>query len=147
LNVGFVVSHVSHGSPGSFVRVHEIAKHLTALGVKATILTPFVEDLANISDVEMELIPSAASEIGLSTIGYKIARKMASSRLTARVFLSERSISRIATNISSGLSQILESRKFDILHAVQPVAALACIPLVRKSNIRLIKDLHNIWPE
>lgn len=147
MNIGFVVTHISHGSPGSFVRIHEISKHLSKLGLKATILTPFAEDINNITDVDVRLIPNTMSKLGLSSLGYNIARRMARSTVASSFFLSDLSINRMVENLRSGLRSIVREKQFDILHAVQPIAGLACAQIAREFNLPLATDLHNIWPE
>ncbi|AIC16431.1 glycosyltransferase family 4 protein [Nitrososphaera viennensis] len=147
MKIAFVVTHLSYGSPGSFVRVQEIARHLDKLGVATTILTPFEEDLVNVSDVKVEFIPSSMSKIGLMSTAYKLIRKTAYSRLTSGLFLSEGSFTRMASIIEGGMQKILQKQEFDILHAVQPIAALACSALANKYDIPLVSDIHNDWPE
>lgn len=147
MNVGFIITHISHGSPGSFERIHELSRHLMNLGVNSTILTPFAEDKNNVTDVGMQLIGSTTAKLGLSSMIYKIARKMASSSLTSSLFLSNTSIMRMVNNIRHGLYSGLKQRRFDILHAVQPIAGLACAPIAKEFNIPFATDLHNIWPE
>jgi len=147
MHIGFVVSHLSHGSPGSFERTRMMCKHLDKLGIRSTILTPFEEDVHNIHDIDMELIPNALSGTGLSTLGYGALRKFSSYKLLSKIFLSDLSLKRMVKSISVGLSQIMRTKKFDIINAVQPIAGLACIPVVKENDIPLVTDIHNIWPE
>lgn len=147
MNVGFVVTHLSHGSPGSFVRVQEMAQYLSRLDFPSTILTPFKEDVINITSTETCLIPNAMAKFGTSSISYKVAKRLSASPLTSLFFLSEGSISRMTRLIAKGMEEILRRRTFDVLHAIQPIASLACAPLARMLKIPIVTDLHNIWPE
>lgn len=147
MNIGFVVSHLSHGSPGSFERTRLMCRHLNGLGVTTTLLTPYQEDVYRITDVDMQLIPNTMASIGLSSFGYMLIRKFASHRTTSKLFLSDKSILRMVNNIRSGIHKILKEKRFDVLNAVQPIAGLACARIAKEFNIPLITDLHNIWPE
>jgi glycosyltransferase involved in cell wall biosynthesis len=147
MNIGFIITHISHGSPGSFERIHELSRHLMNLGINSTIITPFVEDKNNVKDVDMQPIGSTTAKVGLLPIAYKIARKMASSSLTSGLFLSNMSITTMVNIIRHGLYSLLKQRRFDILHAVQPIAGLACGPIAKEFKIPFATDLHNIWPE
>jgi len=147
MKIAFILTQTSSGSAGSFVKTHQICKHLESFNFNPTILCPFDEDLNKISDVKIELIPTFASKLGLSTFSYKIARKMASRNLTSGFFLSERSIQKMISTIEKGLEKIFSEKKFDIIYAVQPIAALASASIAQKQNIPLITELNNIWPE
>ena len=147
MEIAFILTQTSSGSAGSFVKTHQICKHLKNFDFNPTILCPFDEDLDKIDDVDIELIPTLASKLGLSNFSYKIARKMASNNLTSGFFLSERSIGKMISTIEKGLDQIFSKKKFDIIYAVQPIASLAAAPFADKKNIPLITELNNIWPE
>lgn len=147
MEIAFILTQTSSGSAGSFVKTHQICKHLKNFNFKPTILCPFDEDLDKIKDVDIELIPTLASKLGLSNLSYKIARKMASNNFTSSLFLSERSIEKMISAIEKGLNEILSKKKFDIIYAVQPIASLASAPFAHKKNIPLITELNNIWPE
>lgn len=147
MEIAFILTQTSSGSAGSFVKTHQICKHLKIFNFNPTILCPFNEDLDKIKDVNMELIPTLASKLGLSNFSYKIARKMASNNVTSGLFLSERSIKQMISTIEKGLNEILSKKKFDIIYAVQPIASLASATFAHKKNIPLITELNNIWPE
>lgn len=147
MNIGFIVTHISHGSPGSFERIHELSKNLLNLGINSVIITPFSEDKNNVKDVDIQLIDSTTAKVGLLPTAYKIARKMASSSLTSGLFLSNMSTMIMVNNIRKSVYSLLKQRRFDILHAVQPIAGLACGPIAKEFNIPFATDLHNIWPE
>jgi glycosyltransferase involved in cell wall biosynthesis len=147
MNIGFIVSHLSYGSPGSFERSHLICMHLNRLGVKTTVLTPYEEDVRRITDIDMQLIPNAMAMMGLSSFGYNLIRKFSSHQPTSRVLLSNRFLMKMINNIRSGIYKVLKDKRFDILNAVQPIAALACGRIAKEFNIPLVTDLHNIWPE
>lgn len=146
LKICFILTHTSRGSAGSFVRIHQICKHLTDKNVQVTIFTPFSEDLGD-KQVDIRLLPNKMSRGGFSSLAYKIARKMASSSLTSKLFLSEASISRMVDSLKNGIRHIQDENKFDVIHAVQPIAGLAAAKVAREYDIPLVVDLHNIWPE
>lgn len=145
MKVCFILTHTSRGSAGSFARVYQICKHLVDMNIEATIFTPFPEDVND--KVNIKLLPSKIARSGFSSIAYKIARKMASSNLTSKLFLSESSISKMADSLKEGMQYILTENKFDVIHAVQPVAGLAAMEVAKEHGIPLAIDLHNIWPE
>lgn len=147
MKVAFILTQTSTGSAGSFVKTHQICKHLKNYDIATTILCPFNDDIKIIKDVEIELIPTFVSRLGLSSLSYKVARKMASSTFTSGIFLSETSIKQMIKIIKSGLEKILIKKKFDVIYAIQPIAALAAAPLAREKNIPLVTELNNIWPE
>ena len=147
LRIAFIMTHLSHGSPGSFVRVQEIAKSLSEIGIDSTILTPYNEDVKNIHEPKLELIPNLMAKLGMSSFAYKTAKKLSSTKITSKLFLSDKSISRMISLTRNGMRKVLRNKKFDILHAVQPISALACAPLAREFGIPMVTDLHNIWSE
>lgn len=146
MKVAFVFTHVSHGSPGSFERVRHLCTHLNTQGIECTILTPYEEDKAGISDVPVQVIPSIINSMNLSSLSYSVFRKLSSSRLGSKIFLSEIALRQMTKNLAKGISKSIMKNKFDIIHAVQPVAAVACT-LIDRSNISMVTDLHNIWSE
>jgi hypothetical protein len=111
LNIGFIVTYLSHGSPGSFHRIYEICKHLSNNNkLECSILSPFSEDVNNIKDIDMCLIPSIMSKIHFSSIAYKIASRIASSRLSTNFFLTEPSTTQIVDIVRKGLYQVLKKK-------------------------------------
>ena len=147
MEIAFILTQTSSGSAGSFVKTHQICKNLKIFNFNPTILCPFDEDLDKIKDVNIELIPTLVSKLGLSNLSYKIARKMASNNLTSGLFLSERSIEKMISTLEKGLNEILNKKKFDMIYAVQPIASLASVTFAHEKNIPLITELNNIWPE
>ena len=147
MKIGFVVTHPSRGSAGTFERMHEILKHLNKENFETTLITPFSKDVDYVTDIDMQLIPNTLSKMGISSLAYKILRRISSSSISSGLFLSQISIDKMVNSIKPGLEKILTEKKFDILHAVQPIAGLACGPLAKKFNIPLIIEMNNIWPE
>jgi len=147
MKIGLVITHTHRGSPSAFARTCEIFKHTKNDDIKPIILTPFPEDVNNTTDVDIQLIPTTISKIGLSSFTYKLTRMLISSSKTSQIMLSRSSIGKMVNSISSGLRKVLEVEKFDILHAVQPIAALACIPIAKEFNIPLVTELCSSWPE
>ncbi len=147
MNIAFVLTHPSKGSAGTFERMYEIASHLKSNKITPTILTPIQEDVERISDIEMQLIPSSFSKFKISTITYNFTRKFSTSKLTSGLFFSSKSIDKMVSTIEKGLRKNLNEKKYDILHAVQPIAGLACVTLSKEFNIPLVSEFNNIWPE
>ena len=56
MNIDFVITHLSHGSPGSFYRPYELLKELISQGNNGRLLTPFTQDMNSINDVPINLI-------------------------------------------------------------------------------------------
>jgi glycosyltransferase involved in cell wall biosynthesis len=124
-----------------------MCKALIESGINVIILTPFEDDKNVIHDVDMAVLPSTFSRLHLTTLMYKVARRLSSSSLTSRIFLSQSSVRQMANRISRSLRGVLEKKRFDIIHAVQQPTALGCAPLARKYNIPLVADIHNVWSE
>lgn len=141
------MTHPTKGSSGTFERMHEIAKHLKSETIEPVILTPFQEDIENVKDIEMRWIPNSISSFGISTFVYKFIRKIYSSRYGFKLFISDSSMNRLTSNLENGLTKIFEKEKFDIIHAVQPIAAFGSTRLSKKLNIPLVVELNNSWPD
>jgi glycosyltransferase involved in cell wall biosynthesis len=129
------------------VRIQEISSHLNKQNISSTILTPFKEDISNVRELNLQLIPSPLASAGLMSATYKLLRKVANSTMTSGLFLSESSFKRMANVIERGLSKILRANDFDVLHAIQPIASIACAKLAEEYRMNLVSDLHNDWPE
>jgi glycosyltransferase involved in cell wall biosynthesis len=144
-----VVTHPSYGSPASFVRIQGIAKALASLNVHSSILSPFQEEQDIVSDVDFMLLPSNAFYSKILSAVYGGTRKLASSPYASFLFYSNVFIETMVKNIQGSLMKFFSNRdnKCDIIHAVQPIAGLACTSVSRKLNVPLIVDLHNCWPE
>ena len=104
------------------VGFQEMSINVPGTKLKAVIFYPTLEQ-------------TTISKIGLSSFTYKLARMLISSSKTSQIMLTRSSIGKMVNSISSGLRKVLEVEKFDILHAVQPIAALACIPIAKEFNI------------
>ena len=147
MKIAIIITHPIKGSSGTFERMHEIAKHLKSETINPIILTPFKEDISNVKDIEMRWIPNSLSTFGISTFVYKLVRKINSSRQGFKLFISDNSMNILTSNLEKGLSKIFEKEKFDIIHAVQPIAALASSNLSKKYNLPLVVELNNSWPD
>lgn len=147
MKIGFVVTFLSHGNPGSIVRIQEIARHLSRSGIETTILSPFTEDVENLSENSVKLIPTPITKTGVSSMAYRLGSKLVSIKKASRLVLSDSYIDRIVSLIRGGLYRVLKDTEFDVLHAVQPYAALACASLSKQFGIPLVTDLHTVWPE
>lgn len=146
MNIGFVVTHVSHGSPGSFYRPYELTKQLLQKNINAKIYTPSEEDVQNIRDVSMIAIPNIGQKLKISNIGYNAMRKFVYSKILSNVLPYDKLLLSLANKIYLGLEKSLDPNT-DILQGEQEVASLASIKLGKKLGIPVTVDIHNIWPE
>jgi len=147
MKIALIIPHTEKGSPACFERTYQIAKHISNDEIQPTILTPFAEDVGIVNDVEMKHIPSTLSKFKLDSIGYRLLRKVMSSKLPSKFVLSERSIFAMANRIRPGLKKLLQKEKYDLIFAVQGHSALICGPLAKELDIPLITELDNGWPE
>ena len=76
MNVNFVITHLTHGSPGSFYRPYELLKELIFQGHNGKLLTPFSQDVKNITDVPIELIPNITKKYIPQNFAYNNLRKI-----------------------------------------------------------------------
>lgn len=144
MKVAFIVTHISRGSPGSFERIRLLCTHLNNKGIECTILTPYEEELT--SGVRIKRIPTLMSKLRISSASYSLVRKLSNSRIGSKILLSEVALDRMIKSLIVDITKTLMKNKFDIIHAVQPIAGLACVNLP-KPITPIVTDLHNIWPE
>jgi len=147
MDICFVVTQPSRGSPGTFERIHSIVKHLRIFRIGARVLTPFPEDITNYPDIRVESIPTSLSRIGMESLAYSIGRMLHSYKPSSNLFLSHKSIMTQIEMITKGIENKITNTNTDIIHTVQPWASLACSRLAQDRGIPLISDLHNIWSE
>ena len=76
MNVTFVLTHLSHQSPGSFYRPYDIAKNLKNLGTDVKILTPFREDVEMYSDVPLTELQNFGTNLKIKNYTYNSVRKI-----------------------------------------------------------------------
>lgn len=146
LNIRFVVTHLSHGSPGSFYRPYELAKQLLYHNIDAKILTPSEEDVKNIKDVPMIMLPNIGQKLKITNIGYHAMRRFVYNKILSNVIPYDKLLILLSNKISSSLEKSLDVHP-DILQGEQEVAALASIKVGKKLRIPVTVDIHNIWPE
>jgi glycosyltransferase involved in cell wall biosynthesis len=146
MNVRFVVTHLSHGSPGSFYRPYEFAKQLISQGINAKIFTPSEEDVKNITDVPMISLPNFGQKLKISNFGYHGIRKFVYSKFLSPIIPYDKLLLSLSNKISNSLEKSLDIHP-DILQGEQEVGALASIKVGKKLGIPVTVDIHNIWPE
>jgi glycosyltransferase involved in cell wall biosynthesis len=146
LKIDFVVTHLSHSSPGSFYRPYEMAKKLQNHGFSSRILTPFESDVSYFSNVQMKKIPSSSDFLKISDVGYQAVRKFLNNKTLLKLFSPVKFIEKAASSLEKNIEKIYSSKP-DIIQAEQDVAALACSKLSKKLGIPYIVDLHNVWGE
>ena len=84
MNIDFIITHLSHGSPGSFYRPYELLKELINQGNNGRFFTPFVQDVNTIDDVHMELIPNITSKYIPQNFVYNNLRKILYSKTISK---------------------------------------------------------------
>jgi glycosyltransferase involved in cell wall biosynthesis len=146
LNVRFVVTHLSHGSPGSFYRPYELAKQLISHNIDAKIFTPSEYDVKNITDVPMICLPNIGQKLKISNIGYNAMRKFVYNKFLSHIIPYDKLLLSLSNKIANSLEKSLDVHP-DILQGEQEVAALASIKVGKKLGIPVTVDIHNIWPE
>lgn len=146
MNIRFIVTHLSHESPGSFYRPYEMAKHLTKHNVTSKILTPSEEDVKNIKDVTMIALPNIGQKLGISNFVYETIRKVIYNKKFGQFIAYDKLLVSLSERIAIGIEKSLDLTP-DILQGEQEVAALASIKIAKKLGISVVVDIHNIWPE
>lgn len=146
MKIDFVVTHLSHTSPGSFYRPYEMAKRLDQNGFSTRILTPFESDVSRFSNVKMLKIPSTSDFLKISDIGYHVVRKFLYNKQLLKLWSPVKFIEKVASSLEKNIEKLYSSYP-DVIQAEQDVAALACTKLSKKFGIPCIIDLHNIWGE
>lgn len=146
MKVNFVVTHLSHGSPGSFYRPYEIVKELSNQGINAKIFTPFEQDVKNFKDIQMKLLPNISSKLFVSNFVYNRLRNIIYNKYISKLVSYDKFLKSSSDRIAKSLDN-LENNSPDIIQAEQEVAALACLKFGKKNNIPVVVDVHNIWPE
>ena len=146
LIVRFVVTHLSHGSPGSFYRPYELAKQLLNQNVDAKIFTPSEEDVKNIIDVPMIMLPNIGQKLKITNFGYHAIRKFVYNKFLSNIIPYDKLLISLSNKISSSLEKSLDVHP-DIIQGEQEVAALASLKVGKKLGIPVTVDIHNIWPE
>lgn len=145
MNVTFVLTHLSHDSPGSFFRPYEIAKALTNFVNDVKILTPFREDVENYTDVSMVELPNISSNFQITNFAYQSMRKILSSRLS-RVTPYDKYLTSSSDKLAQSIEKSLKDTP-DILQGELETASIATIKVGKKLGIPSVVDIHNIWPE
>ena len=146
MDIRFVVTHLSHGSPGSFYRPYEMAKELTKQNVANKILTPFSTDVQKITDANMELLPNLTQKLLISNFVYGNIRKLIYNKTLSKMIQYDKFLVSAANALEKNLEKTLTSKP-DVLQGEQEVAALASIKIGKKYGIKTVADIHNIWPE
>ena len=145
LSVGFVVSHSFYGSPGSILRVRELSKSLTKLGVTCHIFSPFSYEAWGPNIFFHKIFSSL---FGLQDTIYNLTRKMMYDPFLMRhVILKKNILENMINRFSKALLKSLSGKKIDIIQGEQELAANACLRISKKVGIPTVTSLHNIWFE
>ena len=108
MNIRFVVTHLSYGSPASFYRPYEMAKYLTNIGAESKILTPFEEDARNISGVPMIKMQNITQKLGASSFAYNSLRKIIYSKTLSRLISYDKLLNSLAEKTAKNIEKSLD---------------------------------------
>jgi len=145
MRVSFIITHPSHGSPGSFYRPYEMAKNLEFLGIQSKIFTPFEDDVKRIKDVSIEKLDSKDSFLNIGESMYGTFRKIIYNKKLSSFVPYDKLLLSLSNKICNSLETSITNT--DIIQAEQEVASLAAIKIGKKFKIPVVADIHNIWPE
>ena len=146
LSVGFVISHPFHGSPGSVLRVRELSRGLSNLGVKVHIYTPYMPNQNWGKNITFHRLPSTASTLKLNETAYNLTRRVINNRFLIKIVLSQRLLDNQINNLAKSLIETIKE-DIDILQGEQELAAAACVKAGKEIGVPVVSSLHNIWPE
>ena len=146
MNIDFVITHLSHGSPGSFYRPYELLKELIIQGNNGQLLTPFVQDVNTINEVPIQLIPNITKKYVPQNFAYNNLRKILYNKTLSKFLPYDKFLIYSAKKIEDNIRKNLSDSP-DIIQAEQEVAGLACLNLSKEFKIPLVIDFHNIWAE
>jgi len=146
MKVSFIVTHLSHGSPGSFYRPYEMSKQLAKLKIENDIYTPFTEDVKNIHDASMIEIKGFGQKLNMSNFLYGTFRKIIYNNRLSRFTSYDKLIVKLSDQLSSKMEKSIKTLP-DIFQGEQLVGSISAIKLGKKLKIPIVVDIHNIWAE
>lgn len=146
MKIDFLITHLSHGSPGSFYRPYEIVKQLRNHHIDSKILTPFMEDVKNIHDIPIKFLPGINNKFYDSSFAYNKFRKIIYGKHMSKFVSYDKLVVSLSEKITNSLIKN-DNDLPDLIQAEQEVASLACLKAKKKLQIPVISDLHNIWAE
>ncbi|MCD6484226.1 MAG: glycosyltransferase family 4 protein [Candidatus Odinarchaeota archaeon] len=144
MKIAFFMSHPEDESPGSVIRVKELAKGLGRLNHEAHIYSPFPGDRLKDKNVHFHRVKM----FGAQSKTYKIIRGILNRPLLARnlilrPYFLEKTLSTLANNIH----EEIKNEDMDIIQGEQEVIAAALVKIRDKLDVPIVSDLHNLWPE
>ncbi len=146
VTVGLVVTHPFHGSPGSILRVRELSKSLSNMGVNVHIYSYYTSTENWGDKVTFHKLKSLTSTLGLTDISYKITRRALNNHYFINHIMSKKmldnSINSLANNLVDSVKEDL-----DLIQGEQEIAAAACVRARKELGIPVVTSLHNIWVE
>jgi len=147
-SLAIVFPHPLNGSLGSTRRVKEIALSLSReLDVRVNIYTPYERRTITFSDkVAVKPTPSALSALGLTSIGYRLSKKLYYSRLFSKRLLA-RSLGFFKFVSHTGFRDLLSKDGAAAIQAEQDLTLPLALELGKELHIPVIADLHNISAE
>jgi len=109
MKVSFIVTHLSHGSPGSFYRPYEMSKQLAKLKIENDIYTPFTEDVKNIHDASMIEIKGFGQKLNMSNFLYGTFRKIIYNNRLSRFISYDKLIVKLSDQLSNKMKKSIAS--------------------------------------
>jgi len=153
MKVGFLLLHpysfTKTKSLATTVRVKELARSLSTLGVEVYVFTPYEKSYETPEGIRIIGLNNLWLKLGLAERVYGFSRevyhKSVFHKILARYFLK-----RTLTKPSKPFFQLFEAvdkYEIDILQAIQESAALWLLGVKKELELPLAVDLHTLWPE
>jgi glycosyltransferase involved in cell wall biosynthesis len=151
VTVANIFAHPLKGSPGSTVRVRELALSLKKLGVESFLLSPYVQDGVAWDSVKLVRLDGIALPSFLSNLSYRYTRKLYYNKwLNKHLFSGSFFQKRLAKKFSDAIVGCCSKGfTFDVFQAECPpdVTLFGSLMASRKLGTPVVADLHNISSE
>jgi glycosyltransferase involved in cell wall biosynthesis len=147
LSIGFVISHPFHGSPGSILRVRELSKGLSNLGVKVHIYSPYSSDENWGNNINFHKLANLSSTLKVNDISYRLSRWALNNYFFMHHIISKNMLDSAINSLAKSLTNSIDTGDLDLIQGEQEIAAIACIRARDKLGVPVVASLHNIWPE
>lgn len=153
MKVGFLMLHpysfTKTKSLATTVRVKELARSLSTLGVEVYVFTPYEKSYKTPEGIQIIGLNNLWLKLGLAERVYNFSRKMYHKNAFHKIFV-QYFLKRTLKKPSKPFFRLVEAvdkNEIDILQAVQESAALWLLGVKDELGIPLAVDLHTVWPE
>lgn len=148
MKVASLFVHPFSESPGSSIRVKQLAMSLGELGIESIIFVPYekARDIAN--NVHIIPISNLASQKRLASLAYALSRRVyySSKLYMANLSIYSKVQGIIAKRVVASVYPRLRDEKVDLLQAEQDVTIAAGLELKKLIQVPLVADIHNLTP-